>query len=219
MNVKTKRHTDTDRQKEERKEKVIIAAIEVFKEKGIENAKMTDIAEKAAIGVASVYRYFKTKPELVIAAAVKFWDLGLAALSDDYAEAVQHELNGLAQVRQILQVSFTVYHEHQDFIRFLEELDYYILKEQIGFEKLAVYENNIFHAKTLLFAALETGKRDGSIRPDIDNNRFCITITRVLMSLCQKLALRGIVLPSDSEIAGEVQLGILIDMAVRYIQK
>jgi Transcriptional regulator len=220
MNGQRKRSTAVDCQKEERKEKVIVAAIEVFKAKGIENVKMTDIAEKAAIGVASVYRYFKTKPELVVAVASRFWEMGLAALTgsfDDNKPALDQD-NGLQQVRRILEVTLAVYRENHDFIRFLEELDYYILKEQIGSEKLAGYEKSILNTKNYLITALEAGKRDGSIRPEVDNNRFCITITRALMSLCQKMVLRGIILPSDNEINGEDQLKMLIDMAVRFVQ-
>lgn len=219
MIQKTNRSITVDRQKEERKERVVLAAIKVFTEKGIENAKMTDIAEKAGIGVASVYRYFKTKPELVIAAASKFWELGFALLPGNDDQVVLSQLNGLEKVRRILEVSLTLFRERQDFIRFLEELDYYILKEQIPVDQLAVYEMDMFDTQTLLDAALETGKRDGSIRPDIDINQFSSIITRALMSYCQKLVLRGNVVPSDQEFSGELQIEVLIDMAIRYIEK
>ena len=62
-----------DNQKEKRKEQVVLAAIEVSKEKGIDNSKMTDIVKKGEIGVATLYRYFNTKIELVIASATTYF--------------------------------------------------------------------------------------------------------------------------------------------------
>ena len=54
------------------KEKVIYAALEFFSENGIENSKVSDIANKAGVTERTVFRYFKTKNDLVLAAALLF---------------------------------------------------------------------------------------------------------------------------------------------------
>ncbi|MFA9399434.1 MAG: TetR/AcrR family transcriptional regulator, partial [Clostridiaceae bacterium] len=53
MNLRKLRQLELDEQKEKRKEEIIIAASEIFKSQGIDNTKMTDIAEKAQVGVAT----------------------------------------------------------------------------------------------------------------------------------------------------------------------
>ena len=61
-------------------DEVIDAALSrVFIKQGIDKTKMTDIAEEAQIGVASVYRYFKTKPDIAIEAAEELcrWKLAI----------------------------------------------------------------------------------------------------------------------------------------------
>jgi AcrR family transcriptional regulator len=50
--------------KDEIRERIIHAALEVFAERGYEGATMTAIAELAGIGTASTYRYFAGKREL-----------------------------------------------------------------------------------------------------------------------------------------------------------
>lgn len=50
--------------KEEVRERLLGAALEVFAERGFEGATMTAIAERAGVGTASTYRYFSGKREL-----------------------------------------------------------------------------------------------------------------------------------------------------------
>ncbi|NOZ74934.1 MAG: TetR/AcrR family transcriptional regulator [FCB group bacterium] len=45
-------------------EKIIQAAIQVFAEKGLEKGKIADIARKAGIGKGTVYEYFSSKDEI-----------------------------------------------------------------------------------------------------------------------------------------------------------
>lgn len=216
MDIKRKKEIETEKQK--RKEEVIAAAVEVFKEKGIENSKMTDIAEKAKVGVASVYRYFKTKPELAIEAAVKFWEEEIELLYDKYVNESFEKLNGLERVEKILGVFRVLYINHQDFIRFVEEFDNYIVKEKISAERLDVYENNIIGLKKTMLEALSAGKKDGSIAENIDGESFYITITHTLMCLCQKLVLRGNIIKSDKDIKAEDQIELVIAMGLSFIK-
>ena len=57
------------RQAKEKRERIIAGAMELFWRNCVEDASMEEIAKCAGVGVATVYRYFQTKIELVIAAA------------------------------------------------------------------------------------------------------------------------------------------------------
>lgn len=48
-----------------RKEKIIDAAIEVLKEKSVEEATVREIAERAGVTTGSIYHYYKNKDELL----------------------------------------------------------------------------------------------------------------------------------------------------------
>lgn len=50
--------------KDEIKEKIDLAALTVFAEKGYSKAKISDIAENAGISVGNIYRYYKSKEEI-----------------------------------------------------------------------------------------------------------------------------------------------------------
>ncbi|NLB20850.1 MAG: TetR/AcrR family transcriptional regulator [Clostridium sp.] len=208
-----------DKEKEKRKKLVLYDAIEVFKLTGIENSKMTDIAEKSKIGVATLYRYFDTKTEIVIGAAAIMWEEKISILYNKFEEPNFMELNGAQRVREILNLFMILYRSYPEYLSFLEHFDNYIVKEDIPMENLSSYENIINDTKAAIFGAIDVGKFDGSIHNEIDNDIFYITTTHSLMSLCQKLILRGTILKSDKDIHGEIQLETLIDMAMLYLSK
>lgn len=217
MDLKSKRKRELDVQKGQRKEEVIQAAIEVFKVNGIENTKMTEIALKAEVGIASVYRYFKTKPELVIEVAIRHWETIIEIFMKDFNETEYASLIGIQRVQLLLEMFSTLYSDHKDFLRFIEEFDNYILKEKISPDRLEVYENTILNLKPYVIGALEKGKRDGSIQQSIHNEVFYMTITHTLISLCQKLISRNTILNSNRDIEGGAQVQLVIQMAIHYI--
>ncbi|MCL6606363.1 MAG: TetR/AcrR family transcriptional regulator [Paenibacillus sp.] len=217
MNLRDKRKNELDHQKELRKEEVIQAAIEVFKISGIENTKMTEIAESAEVGVASIYRYFKTKPELVIEVAIRAWESIINTFLEGFTQPQYISLNGIQRIESLLSVFLTLYKEHKEFLRLIEEFDNYIIKEKIPPDRLSVYENTILNLMPFMVDAIEKGKKEGSIKSSIHSEEFYMTITHTLISLCQKLISRNTILNSDQEIDGETQVKMIINMAIHYI--
>lgn len=218
MNLKEKRKIEQEIQKNQKKEEVIEAALKVFKIQGIENTKMTDIAKEAEIGVASLYRYFKTKLDLSIEAACKVWQDELAEVKDYYTSESFLSKNGISKVQSLLEVFLLFYNKHQNFLQFIDEFDRYVVKEKVAPEKLKVYEKSIIDLKAIMMGALEEGKQDGTVCLQMDEEQFYFSITHALFSLSQKLLLRGNVLESDEYVQGEQQIKIIIDMAVNYIK-
>ncbi|MGE5224173.1 MAG: TetR/AcrR family transcriptional regulator [Omnitrophica WOR_2 bacterium] len=52
---------------DERKSQIVGAAVEVFTEKGFDEARMDDIAEKTGLSKGTLYLYFKNKDDLIMA--------------------------------------------------------------------------------------------------------------------------------------------------------
>lgn len=218
MDLAEKRKKEIKEQKDKRKELVIAAALDVFIEKGIENTKMTDIAKKAEVGIASVYRYFKTKTEIVIEAGIKYWSKEIDIFYSPILENDYQKLNGLARVSKLLDVFIDIYMNHKDFYKFIEEFDNYVVKEKIPCDRLFLYEKKILDLMPIMIEALDIGKKDGSINKNINNEHYYMTITHTLISLSQKLILRNIILDSDNYFEGKSQLELIKAMALKYIE-
>lgn len=219
MNAAEKRKMEIEALKQRRIGDVLRSAREVFLERGIDNTRITDIAERAEVGVASVYRYFTNKPEIALAVALDFLEEEVTNLTPPMLSCIAGKnYTGYEKAEKILLNFINIYEDHPEFLKFLEMFDNYVVKEAIPRESLQKYESDIVQLKPLLCDALEQGKHDGSVREDLDVLRFYMTITHSMLSLSQKLLLRGKVLEQDSAIDEDSQLHMLIEMALSYIK-
>ena len=67
--------SETQRSKLERKERVILeAARAIFVDHGFDGARMQEIARRAGIGEGTIYSYYESKAELMLAVLQQFWD-------------------------------------------------------------------------------------------------------------------------------------------------
>lgn len=218
MDAKTKRRLELNKQIEDRKDDICKAAIEEFIAVGIDNAKISDIAKRAEVGAATVYRYFDNKTGIVIEAAARLWSGEMKHLVPKVSKDDLSGKNGFEQVKSILTLFGTFFKTCPQFLRLLEEFDNFIVRESVSKELLHNYEANISDTEFIMLSAIEKGQRDGTIKPDLDPKVFYVTATHAITSLSQKLLLRGNILESDSETSPEKQLSCLIEMELAFIK-
>ncbi|MFO7887178.1 MAG: TetR/AcrR family transcriptional regulator [Eubacteriales bacterium] len=218
MNLNKKRKREMEIQKEKRRREIIISALEIFKAKGIGSTKMTDVAKKSEYGVATVYRYFSTKSELVVEAATHLWVKEISQIKNLLEEKTFSQSTCIEKIQKILELFLDVYTNQRDLLFFLDEFDTYILKEELTGDQLKNYEKNILNLKDTVVNTLNKGIEEGTVKKNLDPELYYTTTTHSLMSLCQKLALRGKILNTDSNFRAEEQIKTLIDISVNYIK-
>ncbi|WP_373481853.1 TetR/AcrR family transcriptional regulator [Acetobacterium sp.] len=76
------------------REKILIAAKEVFTSKGYEHTTMEQIAEKAEIGLGTAYNYFKSKEELFILSMAE----NMADTTEINLEDIQYASGNAAEI-------------------------------------------------------------------------------------------------------------------------
>jgi len=218
MNLNKKRKREMEIQKEKRRREIIVSALEIFKAKGIGSTKMTDVAKKSEYGVATVYRYFSTKSELVVEAATHLWVKEISQIKNLLEEKTFSQSTCIEKIQKILELFLDVYTNQRDLLFFLDEFDTYILKEELTGDQLENYEKNILNLKDTVVNTLNKGIEEGTVKKDLDPELYYTTTTHSLMSLCQKLALRGKILNTDTNFRAEEQIKTLIDISVNYIK-
>ncbi|WP_373491215.1 TetR/AcrR family transcriptional regulator [Parasphingorhabdus sp.] len=81
--------SETQRAKLERKERAILdAARTIFVDHGFDGARMQEIARSAGIGEGTIYSYYDSKAELMLAVLQQFWD-GLTLEAEGVMASVQ----------------------------------------------------------------------------------------------------------------------------------
>lgn len=197
-----------------RDEALVACAAEVFLARGIADVKMTDIAEAAGVGVATLYRRFSTKTDLAVLAATLLW----RRFNEQIHELVESDgflrLGGLERLEALLGSYRDAYLAHAEFMRFLDELDHLLLAEHVETARLAVYGAQVDSFYLVFDDAYLLGRMDGSVTREVDFPVFYHALAHALTSVAQKLA-RGEVIPSD-DFAGTAcagELDSLIAMA------
>lgn len=77
-------------------------ALECFIENGIDSTKVSDIARAAGLTERSVFRYFATKSDIVIAASFLYWEKAKAHTASELMKNTYPGMTGIEQIRVIL---------------------------------------------------------------------------------------------------------------------
>ena len=214
MKPKEKRQLERTQIYGKRRLEIIQAAKAVFNVSGIENTKMTDIADKAELGVASVYRYFKTKPELVIEVGIDYCRemVRKTCLSENFSEK-----SGIKQISELLDWLHTESVRTPEFFIYLQQFDFYFSNQDNRHPRLEEFQTEAFKLFPHWFDAIKKGVADGTIRKDVSSFDVIALIMRSYTSLQQKVLTRNHILPIDNQIDRNTQLEILKEMIISYL--
>lgn len=203
-----------NRYNEERYRSAVNVAADLFLRNGIDSVKMTDIAENSGLGVASLYRFFETKTEIVIRAGIILWQ----RIEDDFFVYVKKnkKKSGLMQLIYNLEYFKCMYVKHRDFIKFLDDFDRIMLSEKVPAAQLEDYEKSIVNFYDTISESCKKGWEDGTIRKDINLSLVYSAITHALMAVSQKF-IRGGILPGDDFSGGEKEIDKILEMTAVYL--
>ena len=95
MTAKEKFIEEKDEMKQNRKNRILESAFDLFSQKGIDTIAMTDIAKNAEIGVASLYRYYETKEEIAIRTVIWAWEKQKEIINPQFSSEEFEKVNGL----------------------------------------------------------------------------------------------------------------------------
>ena len=202
------------RQTARRTEQILKAALELFCEQGIEETSIEEVARRAGAGPATVYRYFNTKAQLAVDCGIYYWEKIAGIYVGRLEEQRSQGADGLRQLQQIMEIFGELFEQEFSFLRFLYEFDAFVMKYQIPWERLAEYEARILDLKKYVTQALELGLADGSLSFSYTTDEVYFTLTHAMLSLMQKLAAGGQLLPSDQRVALSLQVKIAGELLI-----
>jgi AcrR family transcriptional regulator len=180
-----------ERERVERRTDILDAAERIFTDKGFASTTMDEVATAAEFGKGTLYLYFKNKDELYVATCLRT----LERLVERYEAVAGTDDNGAETLRALG-------HAYVDFARDNREQfrlgmswllsDFAIDPETDNYD---TYRSLIQRLFGISVAAMERGKRDGSIRDDLDTQRFALqtwggTLGMLLLSINREEVMR-----------------------------
>ena len=204
---------------EQRTRRILHTALNLFCDKGIEDTSIEEVAGKAGVGPATIYRYFETKAELAISAGIAYWQ----QISEKYIGALSNpnyiKMNGYSQIHCIFQIIIQIFEQEFMFLKFLQEFDIFVRRYQIPKERLTEYEECILNLKPYVTNALEKGIQDGTLDFTCTVEEVYFSVMHTLLSLMQKLSYNGQMLSSDERIGLTLQVRITSDLLLKGLKK
>lgn len=220
-----------ERQAQRRRAQILDAAMVLFQEKCVEDTSLEEVAKQAGVGVATLYRYFTNKIELVIEVAMVYWE----RIAAEYVQRLEAKYTkkgtgectegcaegcdtGYCRLQKILDIFCQIFAEQRPFLKFVQEFDVFVKKYKIAGEELLAYESGILKLKPYVTEAIRLGMQDGSLRVPCTVDELYFSLTHTMLALMEKLAVGGDILPSDQAVNAQKQLRITTELLLRGLQ-
>lgn len=200
-----------------RMDRAVECAAGLFLKRRIADVRMTDVAEAAGVGVATLYRRFSTKTRLALAAGTLLW----RRFNERIVALVESDaflgMSGADRLERMLRLYAEGYVENAGFVLFIDDLDGLLVTEGAPLDAVAAYGREVDSFYLIFADAYQLGLQDGSVAREVDFPVFYRSVAHALMGVAQKLA-RGEVIPSDDFSTGAQELECIVDMAVRALR-
>lgn len=184
--------------RKDKKDFIIERAKQTFLQKGYFDTVMDDIANSVGLTRRTLYRYFESKEDLAYETTIlliKDWNI--------YQRRVFEQLNGsgIQQLERFLYNLIDYMSSRIDVMKYLGEFDFYFKDENISkpsTESIRRFNEIILESDGLLIQIMELGQRDKSIKENLDIKLIVATISNLLWSFGQRIAIRGEMIIEES---------------------
>ena len=185
-------------EKAERRGRLLEAGFRLFAARTIEAVKLTEIAEAAGLGIVTLYRYFKTKPDLVIEIGTALWRKYYVEVEKAYAARGGEKMSAAEEMEVFLDSIIELYRSHKDVLKFNRNFDTYVKHEECTADQMRPYNEavNVFAQK--FHTVYLKAQKDGTLNIHVSERRLFVNTLYTVLSVAGKYA-EGLVYPPDGE--------------------
>ena len=195
-----------------RGQRAMESAFHLFSEQGIDLVTMPDISADSGVGRSSLYRYFSSKTDLVIAIGAWKWNEYMDGFD---AALTPEELAGkpaAEQLKRYMDAFLDLYRNHSDILRFNYFFNGFLRNENVSPEQKQPYMEAAERARRVFFGLYEKGAEDGTIRTDITGEAMFSGIFHIMLAAVTRYAV-GLVYTPETGSDPESEL-ILLEKAL-----
>jgi TetR/AcrR family transcriptional regulator, fatty acid metabolism regulator protein len=165
-----------------RRDRIIESALNIFAEKGFQDATISEISKAASVSDATVYEYFKSKEELLFSIPEEITEHSIKE-----TEKVLPYLRGAeSKLMAIVQSYVKTYETNPQYANLIMLQ----LKSNRNFLKTKAY-TVVRSAARMLLASIKEGIEDGTFKKDIDPFLVRSMILGTIEHICTRIHLMG----------------------------
>ena len=170
---------------------------ELFSTKGIEGVTLQDVADASGHGVATLYRYFNSKPGLLL--EISEWKWG-EFFKDNRKRrpAAGFERKTAAEMFDFYLDSFLeIYRTNKSLLKFNQLFNIYLRSEDIEAGHVEVYRGLMKPITDFFHLLYEKAKLDGTVRTDISETEMLSTTIHLMLAVVTRYAVGLVYEPED----------------------
>lgn len=211
MSITTNKRT---LQKQQRRDDIIQAAKTLFLQKGIHHVQLQEVAAAAKIGIATLYRYFANKEQLVFAVNNIITAQMLA-----HIEAIDAlPLTAYEKIERVFDYYVQLTDEtEQQFVRFIKAFERYKTFDKQN-DEVKAYDDIRRAMADVLLRIVAKGRHDGSLRTDIDLDVYIITTVQNISTFITESTLTQHDPQLPVKLKPKHQLTLIRDMFLQYLK-
>lgn len=206
-----------EREAERRKRQLLKAGLDLFSKHGIEAVSLQMVAETADVGVATLYKYYQNKLNLVVAISASVWETVWKEVSQAVGLEALERRNAYQLVAFYCDSILRIYQERPDILRFSANYKSYICREGASDAQLAAQMDALNPIGILFHRKYEAAREDGSIRTDLPEQELFTTLTVTMLSMAERYA-QGIVWANNHTGAYLKELSHVKDMLLAWVR-
>ena len=181
-----------------RRERLLEAGFRLMSARTIEAVTLQQIADEARIGIATLYRYFKAKPDLVIEIGTNIWKRYYVEGEKEYARLNGPAMNAAEELEFFLDSIIELYRSRRDVLRFNRNFDTYVQHERCTAGQMRPYNDAVAVFAKKFHTVVSKARKDGTIRIPVSEPRLFVNLLYTMLSVAGKYA-EGLVYPPDGE--------------------
>ena len=198
----------------ERRKTILLEAFRLFEAKGIETTGMQEIANACHLGIATLYRYYKNKIDLVLDIGTRQWQDYFVHVMNTRAQRNVDQLTAAKELEFYLDFYLDLYHNHTDLLRFNSNFNSYVMHEGATAEQLKPYLTAIGSIAVLFHALYEKGKKDGTIRTDMPEDKMFASTAHIMLAVAVRFA-QGLIYSAENETDRTEEFNLLKHMILK----
>ena len=197
-------------------QRILENGFRIFAENTIEKVTMLDVAKAAGIAISSLYRYYSTKPKLVMAISTWAWDTYVKENERIETEASKPDRTAAEIFESYLDSFLDLYHNHRNLLRFNQFFNVYLVSEDISEEEMGPYLDMVRGLERRFGRIYQRAQQDGTLCTDISEKKMFSMTLHLMLAVVTRYAV-GLVYNEESD--AEEELRLQKDMLVRRFVK
>ena len=200
--------------REQNKQLTTEKALSLCIRRGVEQTSIKDIARAAGITERSIYRYFETRSQLILATTFLFWQRISSQVNNLLSSQLDQALTGIQRIRLMLRFYSTLYVEHPEYVRYILNAETALYNAGVTVAIRSRPPGRFEDSDSPLVQAIRLGLADGTVSREVDVKEIYYNAYDAILGAMQRQVLGS----TDCDLDGRTRMEHLCELFVRAFE-